>query len=83
MLGLLVSVADPPFLFIQPFAIIHDPAHGRLAVRCDFHKVQTRFLGLAQGLLFGNDADLIVCFIDEPNLSGSYLPIDTQTFFHW
>ena len=46
MLGLLVGVADPPFLLVEPLAVIHDPADRRLAVRRDLHKVQTGFLGL-------------------------------------
>jgi hypothetical protein len=77
-----VRVADPSLLLVQPFTIVHDAANRRLAVRCDLDKVQTGFLGFADSLVSGDNTDLIVFLIDQPNLVGPDPPIDTQTSFH-
>jgi hypothetical protein len=69
-LGLLVGVAHPSLLLVQPFAVIHDTADRRFARRRHFDKVQTRFPRSAESIVLGYDTDLVIAFVDEPNVVG-------------
>jgi hypothetical protein len=39
----------PLLLLVFEFAVIHDPANGRLLLRGDLHQVHSDFTGLLQG----------------------------------
>ncbi len=52
-----VAFVLPLLLLVLEFAVIHDPANGRLLLRRDFHEVQADFAGTLQGLDGFDDAE--------------------------
>lgn len=67
---LFVRFANFSFLLIEPFAVIHDSANGRVAVRVNFDEVETYIASLADGHISFDNAGLSVVFINKPNVFG-------------
>jgi len=67
----LVGGSKPSFLLIEPLAIIHYAADGRVAGRRDLHKVQTSLASSANCLESWQDTYLIVGFIYQADSFGS------------
>jgi len=83
--GVLMAFFTPftklSFLLIEPLAIVHYSADGRIAHRCNFHKIQTCIDSFLQCLVFVYDPNLIVRFVDKPNFLGLNPSVYPQTFF--
>ena len=61
---LLIRLSCLALLLIQPLAVIHNSADGRIACGSNFYQVKPRLQGLIQGLIPLDDTQLIICFID-------------------
>jgi hypothetical protein len=57
---LLMGLAELSLLSVQPLAIIHYAAHGRVACWRDFHEVQTGIAGSIYRVMYIDNSDLIV-----------------------
>jgi len=62
-----MRLSDLSFLLVQPFAVIHDSADGRLACWSNLDKIKADFARLADCFVSVNDSDLPVLFVDQPN----------------
>jgi hypothetical protein len=61
---------------VLELSVVHDPAHGRMRQRSDFHEIKVEIPGALQRLLQGDDADLLAVGGDEPNLGGADALVD-------
>lgn len=67
------------FLLVGEFAKVHNTAHGRAGHWRDFHEIKTPFPSSAKRFLQGDDPDLLILLIDEPNFGNADLVIDPET----
>lgn len=79
VMGFLTRIPGLSLLLVEPFAVIHYPADGRFAGRGNLDQVQSRLARLVEGEIPVNNTNLIVRFINEPNLIDPYPPIYPQT----
>jgi hypothetical protein len=70
----------PLFLLVLEFAVIHDPANGRLLLWGDFHQIHADFAGPLQGLDGFDDAQQGAILSDYANRRDADLLIDPLTF---
>jgi hypothetical protein len=70
------------FAFLKPeFAIVHDPANGRLCIGGNLNEVELGILSQPVGLLNGNYTKLFTVMIDYPYLGRSYGLVDAMLRF--
>jgi hypothetical protein len=75
-----VAFVLPLLLLVLEFAVIHDPANGRLLLRGDLHQVQAGFAGLSQGLDGFDDAKKGAVLSDDTDRRYADLLIDPLAF---
>jgi hypothetical protein len=81
VVGFFAGLAGLSLLLIEPFAVVHYPANRRFAGRRHLDKVKSRLASFFEGEISVNNSDLIVRFIDESNLIGSYLSVYPQPLY--
>jgi len=67
------------FLFIFPFAVVHDAADGRLFHGRNFDEVLAGFAGEAHGFHRRDNADLFILVVDKTDGGNTNLFVATQT----
>ena len=67
-------------LLVFPFAVIHDSADGRLSLRGDFNKIQSRITGTTFGGVSIHDTDFFVVFVYQKDSWGANIVVDAKTF---
>jgi hypothetical protein len=75
-----VAFVLPLFLLVLEFAKIHDAANGRLLLRGDFHKVETKVAGTLKSLDGFEDAELIAFRSNDADRCIADLFIDPLRF---
>ena len=75
-------------LFVFEFAKVHDPAHRRLGLGCNFDQIKPQFLGFLKSYFRRYDSQLFSIGIDDAYGTDSYLFINPVTFvdclfLHW
>ena len=63
-------------LFVEEFAVIHDPANGRLSVRTDLDQIHSCLKGQVQRILNGGDANGFTIQTSQTNFFQTDLFID-------
>ena len=66
-------------LLVLPLAVVHQPADRRLLVRRNLHQVHARLPRQAHRLQGGNDAHLLIGFVDQADGRDANLFVATQT----
>jgi hypothetical protein len=61
----------------QVLPVVHHLADGRLGSRCDLDQVEQLLLSQSAGLRQGDDAALLAGIVNQPDLYGADLVIDT------
>ncbi len=64
------------FVFVLP--VVHDAAHGRFFIGCDFNQIQPDIASSCERLFGGDDAELFTILADHPNLRNAYLVVDPR-----
>nr|ABZ07524.1 hypothetical protein ALOHA_HF4000ANIW137I15ctg3g7 [uncultured marine microorganism HF4000_ANIW137I15] len=72
LLGIVRALA----LLIFKAAIIHDPANGRFTVRGHFHQIEIPVLRSGQGVLNGQDTELLTIAVHHADLPHTDVPVD-------
>src|SRR5690606_16516527 len=65
-------------LFVAELAVVHQAAHRRARVGCDFNQVQVPFLGHGQSLVGRQNAQLLAVLIDDPHLADADLMVNPK-----
>lgn len=67
-------------LIVFPFAEIHKPTNGRVAVGRHFDQVHLRLAGPGEGLVDIDDTDLLIVLVDQADLGGTNSLVEPQVF---
>ena len=63
--------------FVFEFAVIQDLADGRVNIRLNFNQIETDLISTANGIIHGDDTELLTIFINTTDTGGGNGAVNT------